>query len=176
MTFRVVGTRLTADYDFIQVHMLEVASNDGDVFTRLAIRHPGAAAIVLYEAGEVVLVRQYRAPIGDYLAEIPAGKLDGGEDPMEAARREAGEETGWEPATIRPLASIHTGPGFTDEIVHLFLGTDLVSVAADPDGPEERDAEVVRVPLKDIVNLIDQGHITDSKTVSGLLLAREVLR
>ena len=176
MTFRVVGSRLAADYDFIQVHFLDLESDVGESFSRLVIRHPGAAAIVLYENGEVVLVRQYRAPIGGYLTEIPAGKLDGGEDPMEAARREAAEETGWEPTTIRPLASIHTGPGFTDEIVHLFLGTDLVEAPASPDGPEERDAEVLRVPLNDVANLIDQGHITDSKTVSGLLLAREVLR
>lgn len=175
MTFRVVASRLAADYDFIQVHMLDLASDDGDRFTRLAIRHPGAAAIVLYDDGDVVLVRQYRAPIGAYLTEIPAGKLDSGEDPMEAARREAAEETGWKPTTVRHLASIYTGPGFTDEIVHLFLGTDLVEVPASPDGPEENDAEVLRVPLGDIVNLIDQGHITDSKTVSGLLLAREVL-
>lgn len=175
MKFRVVGSRLAADLDFVQAEMLDVLSDDGETFTRLVIRHPGAAAIVLYDDGDIILLRQYRAPLGGYLTEIPAGKLDGDEDPEEAARREAAEETGWMPTTVRPLASIHTGPGFTDEIIHLFLGTGLEASTAKPDGPEERDAEVIRVPLTDVRDLIDQGHITDSKTVSGLLLAREVL-
>lgn len=176
MTFRVVGSRLAADLDFVQAHVLDVETEAGDRFARLVIRHPGAAAVVLYQAGEVILLRQYRAPIDGYLTEIPAGKLDGDEDPAEAARREAAEETGWEPQTLRHLASIETGPGFTDEVIHLYLGTDLVEATARPDGPEERDAEIVRVRLTDVPDLIDQGHISDSKTVSGLLLAREVLR
>lgn len=155
--------------------MLEVSSADGETFSRLVIRHPGAAAIVLYDSGDVILVRQYRAPIGGYLTEIPAGKLDADEDPMEAARREAAEETGWMPQALTHLASIHTGPGFTDEVVHLYLGLDLQESNQAPDGPEERDAQVLRVPLTDALDLIDQGQISDSKTVSGLLLARKVL-
>ena len=165
-----------ADLVFVHAELLDLISDEGESFTRLVIRHPGAAAIVLYDNGEVVLVRQYRAPLGDYLVEIPAGKLDDDEDPETAARREAAEETGWEPRTVRHLASIHTGPGFTDEVVHLYLGTDLVETTPHPDGPEERDADVLRVPLTDVPDLIDQGHITDSKSVSALLLAKEVLR
>ena len=175
MSFEVVGSRLEADLDFLRAESVEVVAADGERFRRLVVRHPGAAAIVLVDGRDVILIRQYRAPIDQYLLEIPAGKLDGGEDPEEAARREAAEETGWEPAVLHRLASIHTGPGFTDEVIHLYLGTDLVESTARPDGPEERDAEVVRVRLVAAVDLIDQGHITDSKTVSGLLLAREVL-
>lgn len=176
MSFRIVGSRLAADLGFLQAHLLDVVSPGGEPHTRLVIRHPGAAAVVLFDGSDVVLVRQYRAPVGGYLIELPAGKLDPGEDPAGAARREAAEETGWEPTSMRHLSSIHTGPGFTDEVVHIYLGTDLRPAPVRPDGPEELDAEVLRVPFSGALDLIDQGHITDAKTVSGLLLAREVLK
>lgn len=172
MTFRIVGSRLAADLDFVTAEMLHVESSTGESFERLVIRHPGAAAVVLATSAEVVLIRQFRAAIGDWLLEIPAGKLDPGEDPTTAAAREAGEETGWHPRSMAHLASIHTGPGFTDEVVHLYLGRELVEAKPRPDGPEERHAEVVRVPFAEAFDLIDQGVITDAKSVAGLLLAK----
>ncbi len=175
MTFRIVGSRHKADLDFLVAETLEVEAPDGGLHERLVVRHPGAAAVVLVEAGDVILVRQYRAPVDTYLLEIPAGKLDLGEDPEVAAVREAAEETGFRPAVLRHLSDVHTGPGFTDEVIHLYLGTELSETTIQPDGPEEHDAEILRVSLAEAVDLIDQGAITDSKTIIGLLLAKEVL-
>jgi len=175
LTFRIVGSRLKADLDFLVAETLDVEGPDGELHQRLVVRHPGAAAVVLAESDEVVLVRQYRSAVDRHLLEIPAGKLDPGEDPEAAAIREAAEETGFRPTVMQHLASIHTGPGFTDEVIHLYLGTELEEAVAQPDGPEEQDAEILRVPLSEVTDLIDQGAITDSKTIAGLLLAKEVL-
>lgn len=176
MTFRIIGSRVAAELDFVTAEMLEVESASGETFERLVIRHPGASAIVLATDNEIVLLRQYRPPVGEWMLEIPAGKLDPGEDPEATAVREAAEETGFRPSRVTRLASIHTGPGFTDEVVHLFLGRDLVEAEARPDGPEERAAEIVTLPFSEAFDLIDRGSITDAKSVAGLLLAKEVLR
>ena len=175
MTFRIVGSRPKADLDFLVAETVDVEAPDGAIHERLVVRHPGASAVVLVDEDSVVLVRQYRAPIDRHLLEIPAGKLDPGEDPEAAAIREAAEESGYRPTVMRHLTSIHTGPGFTDEVIHIYLGTELEVVPITPDGPEELDAEILWVPLADVTDLIDQGAITDAKTIAGLLVAKEVL-
>lgn len=134
---------------------------------REVVRHPGACAVVaLTSEGDVLLVRQMREAVRDSLLEIPAGIFDvDGEDPAECAERELLEETGYRAASLRPLGSIYTSPGFTDERIELFMAE------AVPDGGEEDGIEVVPMPFEDALSAIHDGRIKDAKTVAGLLLA-----
>ncbi len=131
------------------------------------IHHPGASAVVpVREDGSVLLIRQYRHAAGGFIYEIPAGKLDPGEDPRDCARRELEEEIGYRATNIQPLFSILTTPGFTDERIHLFKATGLVR------GRQELEAdeilEVVSVPLAEAIAWIAQGIIQDGKTIAAL--------
>ena len=134
------------------------------------IHHPGAAAVVPFvTADEILLVRQYRHAAGGYLLEIPAGKLDHGEAPETCAARETEEETGFRAGRLAKLGAILTTPGFTDEIIHLVAGYDLVPTAAALE-PDE-DLTVLRLPFDEAVARVERGEIQDAKTMSALLLA-----
>ena len=139
------------------------------------IRHPGAAAMVpLTESGEVLLVRQYRYATGGWLLEVPAGKLDDGEDPEVCAVRELEEEVGLKPARVTPLGWIWTTPGFTDEKIWLYLCRDLR-----PGQQDLQDDEVLTVEsrsLTEAVEMVRQGEICDSKSICALLQAEAYLR
>lgn len=134
------------------------------------VRHPGAAAVVPFVSPrEVLLIRQYRYAAGGRILEVPAGKLDAGEDPKRCAARELEEETGWRAGRIEPLGAIWTTPGFCDERIHLFAAFDLEETAHDR-GPDEL-IEVVRTPLPQALDRIWDGGIEDSKSVAALLHA-----
>ena len=132
------------------------------------VRHPGAAAVVaLTESGKIVLVRQYRTAIDRVTVEIPAGKLDPGEDPLDCAKRELHEETGFRAGRIRFLTSIVTTCGFCDEIIHIYLATKLEFDAPDPDDDEFVNVDLV--PLHELIDAVLDGKIEDAKTVVGAL-------
>lgn len=138
------------------------------------IHHQGAAAAVpLDESGHVWLVRQYRHAAGGWLLEIPAGKLDPGEDPERCAAREVAEETGQRPSKLVPLGWIFTTPGFTDERIWLYLATDLE--AAGQDLQHDEVLTVERLPLDEAVRRAVHGEIHDAKSICALLLARDLL-
>jgi ADP-ribose pyrophosphatase len=153
-----------------QGHLISVEVQSWPAGEREVVHHPGACAIVPVTAtGDVLLVRQMRESVRERLLEIPAGILDvDGEDPSDCAARELFEETGHRPVSVRPLATILTSPGFTDERIHLFLGE---VGEGEPAGPGEDDVDVVRLPLDEAVARIERGDIKDAKTVAGLLLA-----
>jgi len=134
------------------------------------LEHPGAAAIVpLSEAGEVVLIRQYRHALKRYIWEIPAGTLDPGEAVEACARRELTEETGLSAAAWEKIGEITPVPGYSDERVHLFLAGRLTPARQALDADEV--LAVHRVPLAEALRMIDRGDIQDAKTICGLLLA-----
>jgi ADP-ribose pyrophosphatase len=149
------------------------------------IRHPGASAVVPVDhQGRVVLVRQYRHAVQDWLLEVPAGKLDAGESAETCARREMAEEVALRPTSLTPLGSIYPTPGFANERIWLFLGTDLEPVRGGLEADEL--IEVVRVPLADAValaagetrNLGDAGEpveMSDAKSVIAILRAAQHL-
>ena len=151
---------------------------DGHRFERDLIHHPGAVVIVPYDAptGEVVLVRQYRAPLDKELLEVPAGKRDvAGEPPETTAARELAEETGLEARRWELIGHFYNSPGFSDEESWCYLARDLQDVPDARHGIEEQHMTVERVPLAEAGALVRTGRITDAKTIVGLFLAEEML-
>jgi ADP-ribose diphosphatase len=139
------------------------------------VRHPGAVAVVAITAdGSVLMVRQFRYAIGDWLLEVPAGKLDPGEEPAAAAGRELEEETGYRAGRLEPLGRVWTTPGFTNETIDLFLALDLE--AAEQALQDDEMLTVERVPLERAVAQALDGTLRDSKSVCCLLRAADRMR
>jgi len=131
------------------------------------LRHPGASAIVpLKEDGRVVLIRQLRHAAGGFIYEIPAGKLDPQEDPRDCAARELEEEVGYRAGFLELLTSIWTAPGFTDEVIHIFQGTNLEKGIQALD--QDEVLEIVEWPFEEAMARIQDGTIRDAKTIIGL--------
>jgi len=147
----------------------KVSLPNGAIKNREVVRHPGAAAMVpLLDDGKVVLIKQYRHAVGEFLWEIPAGTLEPPEEPVECARRELVEETGYEASSFDKLAEILPAPGYTDEHIHIFLATGLRSVKQ-----KLEDDEVLGIqptPFDTALEMIMKGEIQDAKTIAGLLL------
>lgn len=150
------------------VNRLSVRLPDGREALRDVVRHPGAVGIVaLTDDGRICLVRQYRAALDRVTVEIPAGKLDPGEDPLECARRELTEETGMVAERIAYLTTIATSVGFADELIHLYMATGLSFAGSDPDADEFINVDLVE--LGQLVDAVLDGRIEDAKTVVGAL-------
>jgi ADP-ribose pyrophosphatase len=133
------------------------------------IRHPGASAVVpIKDNATVVLIRQFRHAAGGFIYEIPAGKLHPQEDPRICAGRELEEEVGYRAGQLELLTSIWTAPGFTDEVIHIYCGTDLQAGRQQLDHDEV--LEVVEWPLEKAIDEIRNGTIRDAKTIIGLQL------
>ena len=131
------------------------------------VRHPGAAAVVpLKDDGTVILIRQFRHAAGGFIYEIPAGKLDPGEDPKVCAVRELEEEVGYRTDKLDLLSSIFTAPGFTDEVIHIYKATELTAGRQQLDRDEV--LEVIEMPLLEAIRMIETGEIRDAKSIVGL--------
>ena len=144
---------------------------DGVESTREVVAHPGAVAMVpLLDAEHVLLVRQWRHPAGRALLEIPAGTLSPGEDPRDCATRELMEEIAYRPRRLTPLTAMFLAPGYSSELLHVFLAEDLIPEKLAHD--EDERIDIVTVRWEDIDALMRNGEIADAKTISGLLLAR----
>ena len=142
----------------------------GEQATLALFKHPGAAAVVPFlDAEHVVMLRQFRHAAGGVIWEVPAGKLDRGEDPFACAGRELEEETGYRAGRIEKTGALLTTPGFTDERIHLFCAWDLVPGPARPEAHEVLRTEVL--PLARALDLIESGEICDGKTIAALFLA-----
>ncbi len=159
------------------VHLFvdDVALPNGENVELEVIRHPGASAIVPLDwNGEVILIRQYRHAAGGFIYEVPAGKLDGGEAPEACAARELIEETGVEAGRIDCLGSILTTPGFTDEVIHLYLARELFPAEQKLEHDEVLSVE--RLPLARALEMCASGEIRDAKSLCALFLAERFLR
>ncbi len=133
------------------------------------IRHPGASAVVpIKDDGRVILIRQFRHAAGGFIYEIPAGKLHPQEDPRICAARELEEEIGYRAGQLELLTSIWTAPGFTDEVIHIYRGTELQPGRQQLDHDEV--LEVVEWPMEEAMAGIQNGTIRDAKTIIGLQL------
>ena len=151
-------------------------SPSGATFERDLVHHPGAVAVVPVDGDEAVLVRQYRSAVDLEILEIPAGKRDvAGEAPEVTAQRELAEEVGLTAGRLVKVAEFYNSIGFSDELSHVFLGTDLTPVPDDRQGEEEEHMTIERIRLDDVPAMIAAGELVDAKTVIGLLMAREHL-
>jgi len=134
------------------------------------INHPGGAAVVpLLPDESVILIKQYRHCIGDTIWEIPAGRLEPGENPFDCAKRELEEEVGYKAAQVKKLTEIYSAPAYCTEIIAIILATGLTPGIQRLD--DDEIIEVVKLPLKEAVEKVKAGEIKDAKTVVGLLLA-----
>ena len=166
---RRVSGALVYDGSLLKVHRDVVSLPDGAEGTREFIRHPGAVAVIpLFEDGSVLLERQFRYPHAREFIEIPAGKLEPGEPHLETAKRELLEETGYTASQWRRLGVIHPAIAYTDEAIDLFLATGLSFSGRKLDAGEF--LETLTVPLAQALEMVRRGEITDSKTVTALLL------
>jgi ADP-ribose pyrophosphatase len=148
---------------------------DGRRHLREIVEHePAAAAVAIDDQANVVLVRQLRPAVDAHILELPAGLVEAGEAPIDCARRELREETGYLAGRLEPLVAFYTSPGFTTELVHVFVATELA--ASTPALDEEEDIEVVRLPLAEALEQVVRREMSDAKTICGLLAYAARLR
>ena len=170
-----ISTRRLYSGKVLDLDMDTVRFPDGSTGELEIIRHSGASAVLPFlsdPAGEdpqVLLIKQYRHAADGYVYEIPAGRLDDGEDPEACAIRELREETGCSAERLEKLTTIYTTPGFTDEKIHLFLATGITH--GDHGREQDEFLEVETMTLSRALELIRSGEIVDSKTVVTLLFA-----
>lgn len=141
--------------------------------SREVVRHPGAVAIIALQDQHVLLVRQYRYAIAQETLEIPAGKIDPQEPPLDCAVRELREETGYR-GTMEHISTFYTTPGFSDEVMHLFLARDLVWDPLTPD--EDEFIGVERIPWDEALQMAQENGFNDAKTILGILLVKGRIR
>lgn len=145
-----------------------VELENGKTAKREIVHHHGGSGVVPLTAdGQVYLVRQFRYAFRRELFEIPAGKLEPGEDPLETARRELMEECGLTAERFMDLRPIYPSVGYDNEIIHMYLATGLHETEAQPD--EDEFLDLVKIPLDEAIGMIEKGEILDGKTVAALL-------
>ena len=159
----------------VRVELDRVELPNGHLSRREVVRHPGGVAILPLDAWDrVIMVRQYRYPFGMVVSEVPAGKLETGEDPGEAAARELSEEVGVSAGRMVYLGSMYASPGFCDVELHMYLALELTEGECHPDPDEFLETE--RVPFDEVVARIMKNEIRDGKTISAVLKAKEYLK
>ena len=153
----------------------DIAEVNGKEAWREVVHHPGASAVVaIDDDNRIIMEKQFRYALNDYLLEIPAGKLDAGEDPLVCAKRELEEETGIIASEWISLGTIATSPGFCNEVIHLYVAKGLSKGEIHWD--EDEYVEVERYTFDELLQRIKEEKIKDSKTLSALLLAMPYLK
>lgn len=163
---RTLSTEKIFTGKIISVQVDDVELPDGKRAKRELVKHPGAVAIIaLTKEGKLVLVEQFRKALERELLEIPAGKIEPGEEPQLTAVRELEEETGYRAGAFTYLQTFATSPGFADEIIHLYLAEELEKVEHPAAGDEDEFIEILEVTAEEADELIANGRIYDAKTV-----------
>ncbi len=163
-------------FDGVAIHLFrdEILLPNGNKGVREVIRHPGAVCVIpVTEDGDVIFVNQFRYAFNKVTLEVPAGKLEKGEDPLEAAMRELSEETGLSAKNVIYLGELYTTPALIDEVIHMYLATDLVEGKQHLD--DDEFINTLRMPLSEAVQKVMNGEIKDAKTQTILLKAEKYL-
>ena len=174
-----ISSERVYDGRILNVDRERIVNPDGNELDLEIIRHPGAAAVVpvltRLDAPDptILLIKQYRYAAGGEIWEIPAGVLESGEAPETCARRELREETGGTTSNLRHLTTIFTTPGFTDEVIHLFLAMDIEF--GSPNHQPDESIELASMPMSQVLAMIKNGKMMDSKSISALLYVSRFL-
>ncbi|WP_110111222.1 NUDIX hydrolase [Bacillus sp. CGMCC 1.16541] len=162
----------------IDLYHEEVELPNGKTSKREIVKHPGAVAVIgLTPDHKMVMVKQYRKAMDRILVEIPAGKLEKGEEPIVTAKRELEEETGYTCESLRHIISFYTSPGFADELVHLYITEDLKEMENKAELDEDEFVEVLHLTLEEALTYVQNQQIYDAKTAYAVqyLQLRSVL-
>ncbi|AZU63222.1 NUDIX hydrolase [Neobacillus mesonae] len=153
----------------ITVELQDVKLPNGKQAKREIVKHPGAVAVIaLTNENRIVMVEQYRKALEKIIVEIPAGKLEKGEEPASCARRELEEETGYVCESLEPLLSFYTSPGFADEIVHVFLAKGLTKKENPAAMDEDEFVNLKELTLEEAIQYVKEQKIYDAKTIYGV--------
>ena len=168
-----ISTKVVYKGDFLDVRRDKVLLPNGETGAREWVNHPGAVVIIpILPDGKIALIQQFRYAVGSEFIELPAGKLDAGEDPEKCALRELEEEIGYRANKIKFLANIHPAIGFTNEIMGVFLAENLEKTEHNRDNDEF--LELVPTTLTEALNLVWENKITDVKSIIGLLWLKKI--
>lgn len=173
MTFneKTVSSEMIYKGAILNLRRDEVLVKDGSHSYREIIEHNGGAvAVALTKDNEVILIKQFRKPMEKDMIELPAGKIEVGEDPKETIVRELKEETGYTAKNIKLMAEFNPSVGYTSETLYIYLATDLT--AGETEFDEHEAIDMYKVPLDEAIKMVIDGKITDGKTIAGLLLTK----
>lgn len=169
-----LNSRQIFDGVVVKLFVDDVELPDGKKSIREIVRHPGAVCVIPIDEDEnVIMIKQFRYPFSEVLLEVPAGKLEPNEDPLEAVKRELEEESGVNAESVEYIGTMYTTVAILDEKIHMYLATGLTYKNAHPDDGEF--LEVVKIPLKTLVEMAMDGKIPDSKTQIAILKAEKIL-
>lgn len=158
----------------IDVSVDTVLLPGGKKASRELVRHPGGVCIVAYDGENIYLVKQYRKPYDEVVTELPAGKLEYGENPLECGKRELLEEVGMTAENFESLGKFYSSPGFCSETIYAYLATNLKKVGQQLD--EDEYLDVIKVKLDTAAEMVMNGEICDGKSVSAILKAARILK
>ena len=168
---KTISSEMIYEGTILNLRKDKVTVKNGRASYREIVEHNGGVVILgLTGAGLIPMIRQYRKAAEQVVLELPAGKLEKGEDPMEAALREFKEETGYTAGRIKHVAEFYPTVGYSEEILHIFFAEDLEAGSTDFD--ENESIDVIEYAQKELFGLIDAGKIIDGKTLIALLLYR----
>ncbi|MFS0781094.1 NUDIX hydrolase [Bacillus sp. 1P06AnD] len=166
---KTVGSQKIFEGKVITLQVDEVRLPDGKMSKREIVKHPGAVAIMaLTEDRKLLMVEQYRKALERSIIEIPAGKLEKGEDPLHTAHRELEEETGYGCKSMKKVVSFYTSPGFADEILHVYVAEGLEKIDNPAAADDDEFVELMEISLEEGERLIEEGRIADAKTVYAI--------
>jgi len=176
---KLIEKRLSSNEVFsgkiIKVYFDDILLPSNKKATREKVCHPGAVGIVpINENNEIFLIRQYRYPVEEVLIEIPAGKLDENESPQQCAYRELREEVGATGGMLVHLTSFFTTPGFSNELLHLYLAKGFGNDENEPE--DDEFLQIIKVPLDECISMVDKGIIKDAKSIIGILMTRDYIK
>lgn len=168
-TEKTLNSQTVYDGKIIKVLKDDVEISDGHKSFREVVKHSGGVVILAINKGKVLFVKQFRYPMKEVLLELPAGKLEYGEDPFKAAQRELEEETGYCADNWTDLGFVYTSPGYSDEKLYLYKAENLHFTQCHPD--EGEILEPIEIKIDDAINMINKGEINDAKTLCAFMRA-----
>lgn len=169
-TEQTLNSQLIYEGKVVKVFKDSVELSTGKKSFREFVKHSGGVVILAVKGDKILLVKQFRYPLKEVMFELPAGKLEIGEDPFEAAKRELEEETGYCANKWTPLGYVYTSPGYSDEKLYLYKAEDLEFTHCHPD--EGEIIEAFEYKFEDVLKMVDNGEINDAKTLCALLRAK----